>query len=113
MRYPSGARGEGMIRYCVAACLAAALAVSPAWVQGRIVVQKGRAFRPGEITIAPGQALIFTNEDSYIHQVYVEGLFDSEEKAPGQNINETFPNAGTFRVRCHIHPTMRMTVYVK
>ena len=79
----------------------------------RVIVQKGRTFRPGEISIAPGQTLTFTNEDSFIHQIYVEGLFDSDEKAPGENLNETFPRAGTFQVRCHIHPTMRMTVRVK
>jgi plastocyanin len=78
-----------------------------------VVTQKGRAFRPLELTIARDETVIFTNEDSFIHQIYVDGLFDSEEKSPGENLNETFPRAGTFRVRCHIHPTMRMTVTVK
>src|ERR1700742_5085860 len=78
-----------------------------------IVVQKGRAFRPREVSISRGETLTFTNEDSYLHQIYVDGLFDSEERAPGQNLNETFPATGTFEVRCHIHPTMRMTVRVK
>lgn len=90
-----------------------ALAPLAAQAQAQKVVQKGRAFHPGEITITHGQTLIFTNEDSYIHQIYVDGLFDSDERGPGQNLNETFPAAGTFQVRCHIHPTMRMTVRVK
>jgi len=80
---------------------------------GHTVAQKGRAFRPVEVTINHGETLTFTNEDSFIHQIYVDGLFDSEEKAPGENLNETFPAAGTFQVRCHIHPTMRMIVRVK
>jgi plastocyanin len=80
---------------------------------GHTVTQKGRAFRPTEVTINRGETLTFTNEDSFIHQIYVDGLFDSEEKAPGENLNETFAAAGTFQVRCHIHPTMRMTVRVK
>ena len=88
---------------------ATALAADP----GHTVTQKGRAFRPAEATINHGEALTFTNEDSFIHQIYVDGLFDSEEKAPGENLTETFPSAGTFQVRCHIHPTMRMTVRVK
>jgi plastocyanin len=87
----------------------AALAADP----GHTVSQKGRAFRPAEVTINRGEALAFTNEDSFIHQIYVDGLFDSEEKAPGEILSETFPSAGTFQVRCHIHPTMRMTVRVK
>ncbi|HET7084236.1 MAG TPA: cupredoxin domain-containing protein [Rhizomicrobium sp.] len=77
------------------------------------VSQKGRAFHPIEVTINRGESLTFTNEDSFIHQIYVDGLFDSEEKSPGENLNETFPRSGTFPVRCHIHPTMRMTVHVK
>jgi plastocyanin len=88
---------------------AAALAADPA----HTITQKGRAFRPTEVSINRGESLTFTNEDSFIHQIYVDGLFDSEEKAPGENLNETFPAAGTFQVRCHIHPTMRMTVRVK
>lgn len=80
---------------------------------GHTVAQKGRAFHPTDVTITAGESLTFTNEDSFIHQIYVNGLFDSEEKGPGENLNESFPRAGTFQVRCHIHPTMRMTVHVK
>ena len=79
----------------------------------RVIAQKGRAFRPGEITIARNESLTFTNQDSFIHQVYVDGLFDSEEKGPGEVLNESFPRTGTFQVRCHIHPTMRLIVHVK
>lgn len=95
---------SGLVMLLPGAALAAA---------GHTVVQKGRAFRPAEMTINRGETLTFTNEDSFIHQIYVDGLFDSEEKAPGENLNETFPSAGTFQVRCHIHPTMRMTLRVK
>jgi len=80
---------------------------------GHTVTQKGRAFRPAEVTINRGESLTFTNEDSFIHQIYVDGLFDSEEKVPGENLTEAFAATGTFQVRCHIHPTMRMTVRVK
>ena len=77
------------------------------------VVQQGRAFHPGEITINRGEAVTFTNKDEFIHQVYVAGLFDSDEKAPGQNLSESFPDSGTFEVRCHIHPKMKLVVHVK
>lgn len=90
-----------------------ALLALPAMADDLTVSQKGRAFHPGTIEIARGQTLTFTNEDSFIHQIYVDGLFDSEERGPGENLNETFPKSGTFQVRCHIHPTMRMTVKVR
>jgi plastocyanin len=76
------------------------------------VVQKGRRFNPAEVTIHRGESLTFTNDDEFIHQVYAEGLFDSEEKAPGENLTEAFAAPGTFEVRCHIHPKMKLTVRV-
>ena len=81
-----------------------------------IIVQQGRAFRPGEITINKGEALTFTNDDDFIHQIYVSGgsfNFDSDERAPGQNITQSFTQSGTFEVRCHIHPKMKLVVHVR
>lgn len=100
-----------MRTWLVAACMlfpaAAALAA------GATIAQKGRAFRPGEVTINRGDTLTFTNQDSFVHQIYLDGQFDSEEKGPGEVITQTFPRGGTFQVRCHIHPTMKLTVHVK
>jgi plastocyanin len=85
----------------------------PALGDDHVVAQSGRAFHPGEITIAKGEQVTFTNNDDFIHQVYVPGLFDSDEKAPGQKLTETFPETGSFEVRCHIHPKMKLIVHVK
>jgi plastocyanin len=87
----------------------AAFAADPA----HTIVQKDRSFRPGEVSITHGEALTFTNEDEFIHQIYVSGLFDSEEKAPGENVTESFTQAGTFEVHCHIHPKMKLVVHVR
>jgi plastocyanin len=76
------------------------------------IVQKGRRFNPGEITISRGANLTFTNNDEFIHQIYVTDLFDSDERIPGQTLVENFPGPGTFEVRCHIHPKMMLTVHV-
>jgi plastocyanin len=98
------------MRHAIAAIVL--LACGPAQA-ATVVVQKGRAFRPAEIAIPRGETVVFTNEDSYIHQVYASGLFESDEKAPGENLNQVFTAAGTFQVRCRIHPTMRLTVRVR
>lgn len=87
----------------------AAFAADPA----HTVVQSGRAFHPAEVTINRGASLTFTNNDEFIHQIFVSGLFDSEEKAPGENLTESFPQSGTFEVHCHIHPKMKLVVHVK
>jgi plastocyanin len=85
----------------------------PAFADDHVIAQGGRAFHPGEITINRGDSLTFTNQDDFIHQVFVSGLFDSDEKAPGQKLTESFPQTGTFEVRCHIHPKMKLLVHVK
>ncbi len=90
----------------------AALAADP----GHTIVQKSRAFHPGEVSIARGESLTFTNNDEFIHQIYSQGgefSFDTDEKAPGEILIETFTAAGTFEVRCHIHPKMKLMVHVK
>ncbi|HEX3860288.1 MAG TPA: hypothetical protein VHY35_01185 [Stellaceae bacterium] len=80
------------------------------------VVQKGRAFSVGELTITRGDTVEFDNEDEFIHQIYVDSSamnFDSAEQPPGQVVSITFPDRGTFPVRCHIHPKMLLTVHVR
>ena len=80
------------------------------------IVQKGRAFSLSQITIARGDSLLFTNDDEFLHQIYVDSRnmrFDSDEQPPGQTIEVNFPHAGTFPIRCHIHPKMLLTVRVE
>ena len=87
---------------------------TPAFAEdAHTIAQQGRTFHPGEVGINRGETLTFTNRDVFIHQIYVPGLFDSDERAPGQNVSESFPEAGTFEVRCHIHPKMKLVVHVK
>src|SRR5256885_233393 len=95
-----------------------ALIAIPAFAaeEAHTVVQKGRAFRPAEVSINRGESLTFTNNDEFIHQIYVQSpgfAFDSDERNPGQDITETFTAPGTFEVRCHIHPKMKLVVHVK
>ncbi len=99
---------------------ASALIAAGAWASAgwaadaaHTIVQKDRAFRPTEVTINRGEQLTFTNNDEFIHQIFVLGLFDSEEKNPGENLTESFTQAGTFEVHCHIHPKMRLVVHVR
>jgi len=91
------------------------LFVGPAFAASQTVIQNGRRFHPGEITVAKGDTVTFTNNDEFIHQIYVSGpgfSFDTTEKSPGENDTETFTTAGTFAVQCHIHPKMKLVVHV-
>jgi plastocyanin len=83
---------------------------------GHTIVQNGRTFHPGEVTIAAGDTLSFVNQDEFIHQIYVKSEamnFDSDEQPPGETVPLKFPTVGTFEVHCHIHPKMLLTVHVK
>ena len=80
------------------------------------VAQRNRSFSASEITIAAGEAIAFSNDDEFLHQIYVDSPamdFDSAEQRPGETITVSFPQSGTFPVRCHIHPKMLLTVHVK
>ena len=92
--------------------LALALVPLAAHAEDHRVIQKGRHFTPPEITIKAGDSLTFTNDDEFIHQMYSDGQFDSDERKPGQALTQVFPRAGTFEVRCHIHPKMKLVVHV-
>lgn len=83
--------------------------------QSHRIVQHGRAFTVTQVSIAAGDTLEFSNDDEFIHQIYIESPqlhFDSEEQPPGQLITVKFPVAGHFEVRCHIHPKMLLKVDV-
>jgi len=80
------------------------------------VVQKGRAFASRQLDIRVGDSIRFLNEDAFIHHVFVKSAtmnYDSEEQEPGQSIDVRFPVAGSFNVRCEIHPKMSLQVDVR
>ena len=98
--------------------LVAALFVATSTLAAAVhtISQKGRAFSYSQITIARGDSVLFTNEDEFLHQIYVgskDVAFDSDEQPPGQTVQVNFPRLGIFPVRCHIHPKMLLTVRVE
>lgn len=84
--------------------------------EGHVVRQKGREFDRASLTVPRGETVRFTNDDEFLHQVYVDAPafgFDSAEQAPGQDVEVAFTEAGLFEVRCGIHPRMRLEVTVQ
>ena len=80
------------------------------------ITQKERAFSVTNATIAAGSTIRFVNDDEFVHQIYVSSpdfSFDSAEQDPGQSLDLRFSVAGTFEVRCHIHPKMLLRVDVR
>ncbi len=107
---PSVRAGRLLVTWAVVLPLAA---VAP---QSTTVIQKHRAFTIESITIARGQTLVFSNEDGFTHEIYVETpqfTFESDEQEPGTQVPVTFPVSGHFVVHCHIHPKMHLDVDVQ
>jgi plastocyanin len=127
MSRPLSRRAQGLpppltakLRARWALTIAVLLLISGAELAGAVAVhriaQKNRTFAVGELTIGAGDTVLFTNEDEFLHQIYVASggmTFDSAEQPPGQTIEVNFPRPGAFTVRCHIHPKMLLTVHVR
>lgn len=80
------------------------------------VAQKFTRFTPNELTIKPGDTVIWTNEepDETTHSV-VQGNgsdIDSPDIEPGQQFTWTFDFPGEWDIICRFHPAMFQTVTV-
>ena len=107
-----------MMRTRAAFCAALILCPSiAAFAAAPVVVnQIRRAFSVREMHIQKGETIRFNNVDEFLHQLYIDSRtfkFSSPEQAPGQLVDVTFPTAGTFEVRCEIHPKMLLNVTVE
>jgi plastocyanin len=81
-----------------------------------MVSQKNRSFSLKNLQIMHGDHVKFLNEDTFTHQIFVHSPtmnYESDEQEPGTNVEIPFPTAGTFEVRCEIHPKMLLVVEVK
>jgi YVTN family beta-propeller protein len=72
------------------------------------------AFAPASITVKPGQAITFTNNDPVAHtSTSSTGAWDSGDIAPGGSFTTTLQQPGTYAYHCSIHPFMQATVVVQ
>jgi plastocyanin len=80
------------------------------------IIQKDRSFSQTEITIKPGDKIVFQNSDDVTHNVFsiTSGMeFDLRRQAPGASSTVPFDKEGVAEVRCSIHPKMKLIVTVK
>jgi plastocyanin len=101
------------------AAVAATLIVVGAEVRAASVTidQSGQLFSEKSVALKSGDAVIFANKDDVSHNITVvdddDDTADLGLQKPGQNLTYKFDKAGRFKVRCSIHPSMKMTVMVK
>jgi plastocyanin len=77
--------------------------------------QKGKKFSVTELKIAKGDDVSFVNDDDTVHNVMIKHEKKSFNKAqqPGDKHSEKFGDAGSYDVRCAIHPNMRAKIIVE
>ena len=100
--------------------IASAVAATSVWAAtGNVsdIIQRGQRFDHGTLSLNRGDVVHFLNHDDVIHNINVidsEGNPDDKGlQKPGEIITEEFGSAGTYTVRCAIHPTMKMRITVQ
>jgi plastocyanin len=82
----------------------------------RVVHQKGRVFSVGTMTLAPGEQVVFLNDDTVPHNIMSDtpgSAFDLGSQSPGSATPVSFDKIGDVAVLCAIHPRMQMTITIK
>jgi plastocyanin len=82
------------------------------------VIQRGLALNMASVSLTRGDRLSFTNDDDVIHNIHIFGPGSEENtdlglQKPGKLLSYKFDKAGDYRVRCNIHPSVKMSVTVK
>ena len=71
------------------------------------------AFAPGNVTVAPGATVTWSNDDGATHGLaYKDGAKGTDVLLPGQKFSRTYDKPGSYDYVCSVHPYMRGTVTV-
>jgi plastocyanin len=71
-------------------------------------------FTPGEITIAPGETVTWTNDDGAPHGLeYNDGAKGVDPLLPGSSFSRRFDRPGSYEYNCSVHPYMTGRVVVR
>lgn len=102
-----------IIGFAVMGFIAAAI---PAASAAEIVItQAGKKFDKKKVEIGAGDTIKFVNADKMGHNINSKGAdaFDLGLQKPGADMSRKFAKAGEYKLRCTIHPKMKLKVTVK
>jgi plastocyanin len=71
------------------------------------------AYRPPNLTIGRGSRVVFSNASGMTHTATRRGSFTTGRIKAGKSAAISFPQRGTFRYHCTIHPFMKGRVVVE
>jgi plastocyanin len=88
-----------------------------AWAKEVAVTQSNTSFNMDNLTVNAGDTIVFENKDNKTHNIQVvssDGSVDDKGlQKPGQDVKTTLTAKGEYKIRCAIHPKMKMVVTVK
>lgn len=76
------------------------------------IVQDNLAFKPNTLAVYQGEKITFTNDESTIHTVTINGKNESGTMKKGDVFEFTPDVPGRFAVTCDFHPQMKATIIV-
>ena len=78
------------------------------------VDQKSKKFSTASISVQKGDRINFSNSYRTAHHVFSEDefTFDSGRIPVGRGFTQLFDKTGKFKIRCKIHPKMKLDVSV-
>src|SRR5262245_5316684 len=77
------------------------------------VTIKNMKFDPDTVEIAPGDTVVWTNQDDRDHTVAAkDGSFKSDNLNRGDTFEHMFKKPGKFTYSCSYHPRMKGTIVV-
>lgn len=78
------------------------------------VVMEGTRFDPPELTVRPGDTVVWVNRDLFPHTVTAQsGVFDSGSIAPDKSWKYRVRKVGVLPYFCAFHPSMKGTLRVE
>jgi plastocyanin len=99
---------------CLIACVISLTAAERPRPKTYTVSLEGMRFQPDDLTVAPGDTIVWVNKDLVSHTATSEtGGFDSNLIQPEKAWKLTIKKKGDFAYVCLLHPTMKAMLRVK
>jgi plastocyanin len=81
------------------------------------VIQSHTSFDKPEVTVRVGDTVVFVNQDVVTHNIQIvnenNSIDDKGLQRPGGKVETIISTPGEYKVRCSIHPKMRMKLVVQ
>jgi len=81
------------------------------------IVQSHQSFDKPTLTVRVGDEIDFVNQDTVTHNIQIvdasNSINDRGLQKPGEKVTVTMSTPGEYKVRCAIHPKMRMMLVVQ